>query len=523
MAIGRLGLILVLGLGVVGLAPTVSADVEILPTERTADMPDSWLVLYNIGSADSIEWANWYQLQRGIPSENMIGLIVPLDEHLPDLAAAQSVMVAAVRDLLDNDPVLESKIMGIILGYNLPGHYATSFYGGPGGYSLADALEDMYDDELPPGPTTAGGQQGQNRHDNPQFGGNILPLEGRPTKAWMEQHRYMTARIDGPTVEDAKALTLRAKAIEDPNHYIFGEYVWYDYTDSALPGSTWYWLKWAVEETALPDVPWMVYDSDTQQTPNDAFRFGTHDIDGWNDDRLFHPNAGSRILAFDYDSWGATTVRDTSAEGGRFVPNALAAGYAAAIGSTGEPACCLGPIPETLLAGLREGWTLGESFHISAVYDDWTWTLVGDPFLTVPHWFDEPAPTVPGTSDMNGDGNVNGLDIEILVGVFSGAIQHPDLIAAADVDNNQILNDDDLFLFFGPSLHNSYDPNVLRGSGDVDGDGDIDGDDITAFVDRLFNGLQGDEPLRIQFGPDMNQDGDVTIEDVPLFVDALLR
>ncbi len=487
-------------------------------SERTADMPDSWLVLYNLNDPGSIAWANWYKAERGIPQENLLGLEASTDEHMLSLGDVQRHVVGPVRTYLEENPELSDKIMGIILGYGLPGHYHTPPLGGPGGFSVADALEHEIDDTLPPPD-----QQGYNLYDNPQFLGYMLPPDGRLTKATMDSRRFMVARIDGPTLADAKALTERAKAIEDPSHYLYGEYVYYDYTDSLLPSDTWQWLKFGVEEPELAEVPWTEFDADTEQTPNDAMRFGTHDVDGWNDSRLYHPDGGSRILAFNYNSWGATTVRSVDDDGGRFVPNALAAGYAAAIGSTGEPTCCLGPIPETILAGLREGWTLGESFHISSVWDDWMWTLVGDPFLTIPHWFDEPQPSESGDGDMNQDGDVNGLDLQLFAEVFTGVEEDPALIAIADLDGSGDLDDDDLFLFMGPALYDTYDPNVLRGSGDANGDGPVNGADIPVFIDRLLNGFQGDETLRILFAPDMNKDGEVTFEDVPLFVDALLH
>jgi uncharacterized protein (TIGR03790 family) len=512
-----------LAAGALILLPADRAPAEDVPPEqRTADMPDSWLVLYNLNNPDSISWAVWYQQQRAIPESNMVGLAASLDEHLPDKASAQAQIIGPIRDLLDNDPALESKIMGILVGYGLPGHYATPLTGPPGGYSIPDALEDMYDDDLPPGPMgTYGGQQGYNDHDNPQFRGYMLPPEGRPTKAWMEPHRYMVARIDAPTLELAMALTLRAKVIESAGHYIHGEYFWFDYKDPVLPNGKWQWLKRAVEKPELSEIPWMEFDEDTQQTPNDAMRFGTHDVDGWNDGRLYGPMPGSRILAFDYDSWGATTVRSTTADGARFVPNAIAAGYAAAIGATGEPCCCLGPCPETIIAGLREGWTLGESFHISDTYDDWMWTIVGDPFLRIAHWFDEVRP--PGDGDMNADGVVDGLDIPILMGVFTGVETNPDVVGRADLNGDSVINDDDLFLFNGPLLYKSSDPNVLRGSGDANGDGLVNGADIPAFVDKVVNGLQGDESLRELFGADMNKDGKITLDDLPVFVEVLLR
>ncbi len=489
-----------------------------VPVEsRTADMPDSWLVLYNLNNPDSATWAAWYQQQRGIPSANLIGLNASLDEHLADLNAVQTQIITPVRDLLVNNSAVEQNTMGIILGYGLPGHYGVPPNGPPGGFSVTDALEDMYDDTLAPAQ-----QQGYNDVDNPQFaGGAILPTGGRLTKATMEPRRYMVARIDGPTLQDAMALTERALVLENPNHTLLGEYIYYDFLDNVLPGGEWYWLHAAVDEPALQDLPWMAFDADTQQTPNDAMRFGTHDIGNWNNGRLDGVPAGSRVLAFNYNSWGATTVRSTTADNARYVPNALAAGYAAAIGSTGEPNCCLGPIPETLLAGLREGWTLGESFHIAAVYDDWMWTLVGDPFLTLPNWFNPlPAPTM-GDGDVNFDGAVNGLDIPGWVGVFTGAIVDPATVAAADMDGNGLIDEDDLFLLRGPMLYGTSDPIVLMGGGDANADGAVNGADTNAFVQLLLQGTAG-VPIHLWWPADMNQDGVVTINDVPLFVTALL-
>jgi uncharacterized protein (TIGR03790 family) len=509
--------------------PCQATDVP--PTERTADMPDSWLVLYNLNNPDSVAWADWYATQWGVPPRNLYGLSASLDEHLADQATAQAQIIGPVRSLLDANPAFEANVMGILVGYGLPGHYATPVLGPPGGYSIPDALEDMYDDDRPAGPMGAyGGQQGYNLHDNPQFQGCMLPPEGRPTKAWMQAHRYMVARIDAPSLTAAMAMTIRAKALSNPIHYIHGESFWYDYLDPQLPQGKWQWLERAVEEPALAEVPWTPFDERTQQTPNDAFRFATYGITGWHDQRLRHPEAGSRILAFDYDSWGATTVRNTTAEGGRFVPNAIDAGYAAAIGSTGEPGCCLGPCPETIIAGLREGWTLGESFHIADVYDDWMWTLVGDPLLKLPHWFDQPRP--PGSGDMNGDGVVNGLDVLMFMRVCIGGEPDPDVIALADITGDGIINDDDLFLFNGPILYQTSDPTVLRGSGDANGDRLVNGADIAAFVDKLLRefhkppgprGRLDDEPLREQFGPDMNKDGRITMDDLPLFVEVLIR
>lgn len=496
--------------------PIASLAGNVPPEQRTADMPDSWLILYNVSSEDSVAWAAWYQAQWGIPPENMLGLQATVNEHVPTLAAIQDQVIGPVRDLLASSPELQGRIMGILLGYRLPGHYASPPAGGPGGFSVANALQDMSDDALAPA-----SQKNTNR-DCPALSGLVLPAQGRLTRATMAANRYMTARIDAPTLEGAMSLTVAAASISSGEQYCNDQFVWYDYRDAVLPAGTWHWLKVAVNEPLLAEVPWSEYDSDFQQSPHDAIRLDTHDCDGWNDDRLFSPEPGLRVLAFNYNSWGATTVRSTTDDGGRFVPNALAAGYAAAIGSTGEPVCCASPIPATLLAALREGWTMGETFYLANPYDDWMWTLVGDPLLTMGRWFDEIPQISPGLGDLNEDGVVDGRDVQGFVGVWTGVISDPAARAQADLNGDGILDDTDLFLFGGPLLHESNDPNVLRGSGDASGDGIVDGADIPIFIDRLFNGFQGNETLRQLYGPDMNRDGEVTADDIPLFVDALL-
>ena len=119
-------------------------------------------------------------------------------------------------------------------------------------------------------------------------------------------------------------------------------------------------------------------------------------------------------------------------------------------------------------------------------------------------------------------GKLTGLDISLLTQVFTGDISDPDTVLLADLNGDGVVDDDDMFLFNGPMLYQSNDPNVLRGSGDANGDKSVDGRDIAAFIDKLLNGIHGDEPLREQFGPDMNRDGRVTMDDLPLFVQTLL-
>ncbi len=509
--------LLIIALTHVGLGGSqgASQDWNCEPTERYADQPDSWLVLYNLNVPESIEWAIWYRDQRNIPPENMIGLYASTSEHLNSLADVQAQLVGPVRAILENDPELRERIMGILLGYRLPGHYASPPLGGPGGYSVADAFQDMTDDDLPPNV-----QKGYNLLC-PHFSQSMLPPEGRLTKSRMPDFHHIVARIDAPTLELAKAMTTRAKAIESQNHYLMGEIAGFDYSDTQFSAGVWPWLQDAVNSPELMDVPWLEFDSDVEGIDRDAFRIDTHDVANWNNGRLFSEFPGSRIFAYNFNSWGATTVRSTTAENGRFVPNAIANGYAAGIGSTGEPQYAA-PLPKILVGCLREGWTLGESFFLCNPLNDWMWTLVGDPFLRVPNWFPvEPRPPA-GNGDIDGNGVVDGVDIVLLSQIYAGIIDDPILIANADMSGDGRIDEDDIFLILGPALWGTAMPWHLQGTGDLDGDGQITGLDLLLFVQMIMRPSDDLIPLQQAWAADMNRDGTVSVCDVPQLIDALL-
>ncbi|MCP4589566.1 MAG: TIGR03790 family protein [bacterium] len=452
-------------------------EVIIDPSERTADMPSSWLVLYNLNDPESVEWADWYIEQRDIPAENLLGLDASLDEHLPDLAAVQAQIITPVRDLLTGDPEFESAIMGIVLGYGLPGHYAEPLVNPEtGGFSVTDALQDMFDDHLDPGYDFNGGQRNYN-YLCPTLAGRLLPEdEERLTKADLTgsdvtSNSYMVTRIDAPSLAEAKALTLRAKVLEDPDYVLAGEAVWYDYYDPQFPSGNneWSWLRTAVEHPDLADVPWSPFEFTSDETPQDAFRMAVYQLTGWSPADFECGDPGSRVLAFDFNDWGAVSVRDATTNGGLYVPNALSAGYAAVVGATGKPACCAGPMPQVMMAALGEGWNLGEAYFLSNPYNDWMWTLVGDPFLNVPSWFD----AEPLQGDLNGDKMVNLQDAAGIRACMrvSGPGRPVDAVCDpfdADTDGDTDLAD---FAAFQRSFTGGP---VLPRTGDTDGNGEID-------------------------------------------------
>ncbi len=480
------------------------------PEERTADMPDSWLVLFNWADPDSIDWVIWYREQWDIPWENLLGVRSSTAEHLADLETVQDEIIGPVRDRLDGHPEFEQQIMGIVLGYGLPGSYGTPLINPSlGGFSIADALQDMYDDEDPPGIWEhQGGQYGIN-WDCPYVTGADPPWP-RLTKATMAEQRYMVARIDAPTLELAKELTLRAKTLADLNHSLFGESVYYDYYDPNLGSSDheWTWLTWALEASSLADAPWAEFDLDAyDETPLDAFHFSVYRLWGWTAEQLEGPDPGGRVLGFSLNSYGAITVRSTTDYGGCYVPNVLEAGYAAAVGATAEPQCCQSPAPEVVLTALREGWTLGEAYYMSHPYNDHMWVLVGDPFLRLPNWFDEVG------GDINTDGMVN---LQDLAG-FRACLSGPGAASASvcepfDFDDD---GDADLADFAGFQRVFTGGP-VTPMTGDFDDDSDVDLTDLESLV----NCQTGMEPTVLESGCavfDFNFDLDVDLEDYGRF------
>ncbi|HUX15905.1 MAG TPA: hypothetical protein VMW52_05495 [Phycisphaerae bacterium] len=338
---------------------------------ETADYPQTWLVVFNSASSASREWASWYAAQRGIPAENLLGLPMSSEEHLPDLATARVQVFDPVRAYLADHPEIEQHILGILAGYEVPGHYGEVPFGPPGGYSIANGLQDLTNEEMEMNPQCA------------ELDGELPP---RLSKQTLLPGHYLVGRIDARALDLAQEITLRAQVLEDHCFGFGAQKVWYDYRDDILPQGEWYWLREAVENPMFEGLPWVEFDADTEQTLQAVFRFGTHDVDGWNDARLYAEPGGARVLAYNLNSWGMTTSRDPDAEGGRYVPNAIEAGYAAAIGATGEPASVIGPFPWVLLAALREGWTLGEAMYLANPWDDWVWTCVGDPLLHLQDW-----------------------------------------------------------------------------------------------------------------------------------------
>jgi uncharacterized protein (TIGR03790 family) len=360
-------------------------SILIIPSDiRTADMPDSWLVLYNLNDADSITWKDWYVEQWGIPQENTLGLNVSTSEHLATAEIFNATIYTPVRSYLMNNTALENKIMGILVGYHVPGNFGSPENSGGGGYSVASRLQ--YLDYALSGY--------YNRKTNPFLGGYHYTsgTMTRFTKNNMPVRRYLAARLDGPNLAAVEALTLKAQVLSTATVPLpANQSLYYDYHDPGAPGGDdWAELKYAVQNylTDHQVYPWLEWDSETSPTPNSALRFSYYRVSGWNTMNWGGTPAGSRILGMSSDSWGATTVRSTTNHGGRFGPNALfTGGFAAVCAATDEP--WLSGIPKVwpIVQSLKNGWTVAEACCYASYYIDWMFECIGDPLLQIPYWF----------------------------------------------------------------------------------------------------------------------------------------
>lgn len=379
-------------------ADTVSISVTqavVTAANRTAAMSDSWLVLYNVNSADSIAWKDWYIAQWGIPSANTLGLNADASAERITKTEMINTIFTPVVNHLNANPTLKAKIMGILVGYRVPGNFYTdantpTLQGG-GGWSVSSRLQKLDPGALdfPKWPTNA-------HHFNAYF----LPDTDRINKSEMASDVFITARIDAPTLADAKALTTRARAISTNSSALpSNEWIYIDYDDPGSPGGDeWTGLRLAYEDsdfnTPAWKFPWKFFVSDggsEEPTPNAAFQFSYYRLTGWQNGDWSGSSSGTKILGYAMNSWGATTVRSTTGHSGRYVPNVLFnGGYAGAIGATAEPYLSTIPKADTVLWCLADGRTMGEAVFQATPDHAWMWELVGDPLLRIPAWFDKP-------------------------------------------------------------------------------------------------------------------------------------
>ena len=454
--------------------------------DRTAAMPDSWLVLYNTNDSESVIWKNGYINLWNIPVENTLGLDVSTTEHISEAEFINSIYTP-VKTHLANNPNLEDKIMGILVGYHVPGNFGTPTLSGGGGYSVSNYLVDLSLDTQAPLPR---------KSFNPYLQNYLSPT--RFMKADLTESTYFTARIDAPSLAEAQYISVRAESISNTADPLApDDWIYYQHYDPFAPFTTWEDLEYSIYKDSFNStyvLPWQEFDPDTQATPNAAFRFSFYRVSGWQAMDWAGTPVGARILGYAFNSWGATTVRSTTDHNGRYVPNALFNGqYAAAIGATAEPYSNTGPLPSTLLACLAQGWSLGECMTYASKRKFWMWEVVGDPLLKIPQWFDPPRDPVDRTLTIDSPQNYDVLaadqvDITFTVENFT--------VGPSNTQHINIYLDQNITPYYFIADH----PNTAEADGSFIAFGTLDhiGDWITDDIFRLYDLSDGSHTVRLQ-------------------------
>lgn len=133
----------------------------------------------------------------------------------------------------------------------------------------------------------------------------------------------------------------------------------------------------------------------------------------------------------------------------------------------------------------------------------------------------DPAPFSPSCQgcmrgDLNGDGFVNGDDIEIFTAVLGGADSDPRHLCAADLDMNSVVDCNDM-LGFAVTL---LDRSAACVRGDLTGDGTVNGDDMQPFITAFLT--PGCLSLPLYCAIDVNNDLVINNADLEAFISLLL-
>lgn len=214
--------------------------------------------------------------------------------------------------------------------------------------------------------------------DNPPgigFVPNPLFARDRPTRLALGQV-IKVARLDGPTLDDARRLVV--SALEGERHGLVGRY----YLDLGGPhpdGDR--WLR-AVRDLLVA----LDYEGDVEETPATLAAGARFDAPalyfGWYTGQLEGPfrREGFRFppgaVAVHIHSFSAATLR--SATEGWCGP-LVARGVAATVGNVFEPYLQLTHRPDLLLAALAAGRTLGDAAAAALPALGWQAVLIGDP------------------------------------------------------------------------------------------------------------------------------------------------
>lgn len=326
--------------------------------------PRRWLVVYNRALPDSETWADAYRQRRGVPYTNLCGLDLPTYESVTP-AEYETIRQQITAYLSDNQ--LTDQIVGILLGYGVPG------YSDIVGVGALTAISSYLQTNDTHGSTVI----------NPLYQD---PVANRPSASDYSSAR-LTGRVDAPDLAGALALLDRADAVSDQplTHESGGRVVVDINPDNPNVGPVYTGLvgDWANGKgLASLRLPATIYDA----TPPDSVSDDAL-VWGWRDaappSGFFEQPGGRRAVCMQFDPEAVLANSVRSASDTDWLNQALQAGYASAAAPSRVYSLSSIPLPHLVFEALRRGWTIAEAWMVSQSFLRGGLQLVGDPLMTI--------------------------------------------------------------------------------------------------------------------------------------------
>jgi hypothetical protein len=346
---------------------------------------NNFIVVYDLGSLDSVEFAAYYAGKHGMsaftsnPSGStgstgginwevhgqLLGIqLTNTSEILPSETVFNTQLLDPIVDAIANSVEFDNlNIWGIVLGYNIPG----GFYDGDDIISSTSRISRL---------NSSFSKKTQNKLYNRSI---FQRFDTDDT-----DHALICSRIDAPTLLQAKEYLDNAEKLNDQlfangTFYIdqysdrhalgYADYqdILSDFNDNLLPT-----LNLDTWTTTFQD-PYI--DSVIPFVEDDSF------VWSWFTDRshssFFRQSTALRVFFYNADYDGGFIITDENSK--RWPYLALSAGYVATAGAMSDPTIAGFLNPNSFFNALLRGATIGEAFLFSVPHLDWTISLFGDP------------------------------------------------------------------------------------------------------------------------------------------------
>lgn len=376
---------------------------------------DNFIVVYRIDNSDSRELAEYYadkhdmlygdplymeNVSPSITAWEVDGQLVGINcsgiEILEGEVLFEEEVLNPLREALDGRILRNREILGIVLGYNIPGGFVSEENLDPSvdPSAIVASVPDIISSTSRVSRGCAKNISGLSEPSAASYYGfgkkRKNKLYDRSVFSRFDRddanHLLIVSRIDAPTLLLAKQYIDQAEIL---NKQLFANGIFYidPYSDKSTTGAGAY--KDSIEDFYSNLFPSLNLDSwvTTFMDPyidvaipyveNDSF------VWSWFTDRatssFFQDSNAIRIFFYNADFDGAYTIRNIN--GIRWPYLAMTAGYVVSAGAMSDPTMSGFLNPTAFFNALVRGATLGEAYYFSLPFLDWTMTLFGDPLI----------------------------------------------------------------------------------------------------------------------------------------------